>query len=106
MSEVQWPEVVPILDASDMCRGEFDGPGGTSCLLGWCRRTFRDAFDYGFNSDHEAFAALKAEVIKRAKNESERSYICIFNDTRSKRTLAATWNAAMKRLGYTVPCER
>lgn len=106
MSEVRWPEVVPILEPGEIFKGEFDGPGDTHCLLGWCRKVFPDSFDYGFSMEHEAFVALKREVRSRAKTETQSNFICVFNDESSPAELAATWNATMRKLGYTVPCDR
>ena len=28
-NKIKWPERVPILDASDMCKGNYDGPNDT-----------------------------------------------------------------------------
>jgi hypothetical protein len=30
-----WPETVPILNARDIIKGDFDGPNNTHCLRGW-----------------------------------------------------------------------
>lgn len=86
-----WPTQVPILNASDICRDEYDR-GEQHCLLGWASKIFHN---WEFN---QVFGALW-EV---AGSPSE------FNDDRqnTKTEIAAAWNLVMRQLGYTEECER
>lgn len=104
MSEVQWPEVVPILDESDIYQGGwFDGPGGkTHCLVGWGCETFSEIFS-GF-SHHPVIDELKSEVA--ALKRKDLHCIVVANDRLPKKQVAAIWNRVMRKFGYTVPCER
>lgn len=101
-----FPEIVPILSAEEIHQGNYDGPNGTHCLLGWCREVFPDSWDGLFKTSHPAFRALKAEVAKAEGVAYDQAYLSCFNDSSTKPNVAKVWNKAMKTLGYTVPCER
>ncbi len=93
MSEIEWPESVPVLTAEDIHQGGYNGPNGTHCLIGWCRKVT------GTPSEK-----WQGTVVKRICDEMKAlvpGNIATFNDSRPKATVASVWNDTMRRLGYT-----
>lgn len=94
-----WPEEVPILEAKDFCRGAFDGPNGTHCLLGHCMQ-ITEWRRYELNAEFRNAIMSAARDLKAAR------VTCIFdiNDAKENSTalLARIWNLAMAKLGYVV----
>lgn len=104
-----WPKEVPILAASDICRGQLDGPKGTHCLVGWAITTFgaKDTINTPLSAASDAIAKAIAQVkptdLPRRDFAGPRD-IAGFNDSSyvSKALIARAWNLAMAKLGYTV----
>ncbi len=90
MSEIEWPESVPVLTAEDIHRGHYDGPAGSHCLLGWAREV---------SPTNRAYASVRAELALTAGVEWYG--VAEFNDAANKAVAASVWNDTMRRLGYT-----
>ena len=91
---MSWPEKVPILDESDLCRNVMHNRRVEHCLLGW---------------KDEVFGILnyeESQVLLMLKNEIGGGYVHEFNDREPLKKVAAVWNRVMRKLGYTVPCDR
>ena len=104
-----WPKKVPILESSDITKGwlttwNFDLQAKQHCLLGWMIEVFPN------NHFKEVEGKLREVIGKRLDIDTDNhdDPIAVFNDSpkHSKSMVAATWNKAMEKLGYTVPCER
>ena len=91
-----WPKKVPILSTRDIYHGDFNGPSGNHCIGGWLDCTFED--DRSFRS------AMRS--VRKTARLSPKSDIIEWNDRSAKRRIAAVWNRAMRKLGYTQPCNR
>jgi hypothetical protein len=89
MSETTLPKRLPVLAAKDICRGYYDGPNGTHCLLGWARQ-------WGEAGDAFIIPALSSQI------HPGQRLIAMFNDDIDvpKSRVAAVWNRAAKSLGY------
>lgn len=108
--KVAWPKVVPILEPSEIHKGSARAsyPSGRPnykklCILAWGWKVFHGpkyheaSKRYGAVLDSE-FKKLGAGMIG----------IALWNDhpCTTKEEIAALWKRVMRRLGYTVPCER
>lgn len=119
------PKEVPILGPEAFCKDALNVEDldesdrryqeGSHCLLGWTNETFENE-----ECRIRARIAILDEIMERAKSderdelksrasqcqsmaEAAEDLIPRFNDRRKRplKVLAAIWNAAMKRLGYT-----
>lgn len=100
MSEMKWPEDVPILEADDFIRGQLFA-GQRACSVGWAIKTF-SPMDYDI--DRNVYSKL-TETAKEMDAEFSSGYgVYSFNDDprNSKQLLARIWNRAMAKLGYVV----
>ena len=92
----KWPRKVPVLKASDICKGRLSGPNGTHCLIGWVYETFND-----YSARMKVRDEIKVEI--EVAGYGQTSNIENFNDDKEtpKKHIALVWNSAMKSLGYT-----
>jgi hypothetical protein len=104
-----WPEKVPILDESEICRRKMD-KGDRHCLVGWAISVFGGMHDgcvefYPTVESEKVIEILDAEA---AVISDEYESVMEFNDDDrlSEEEVVAVWNKTMRKLGYTVPCER
>ena len=73
------------LTAKDICRGKADGPNGTHCTVGWV----------------EKCPKLSGVFYAELQNELGcGNYVAHWNDTNTRRTVAATINRVLKKLGW------
>ena len=97
-----WPKVVPILTEDDICRGVLE-KCESRCLRGWAIETFGGHMVGVFgNPSVEANKVLRTIRLDVGMNT------VLFNDSRknSLKRIAAAWNRAVRKLGYTVSCDR
>ena len=85
-----WPKEVDVLEATDICRGQFNGPNKTHCIVGWLRHWFGCGLEYG-----------KAEKI--AHRIAHTHSLMGWNDdpNTKKAEIARTINKVTAALGYT-----
>ena len=95
----EWPEQVPILDAGDMCKGNYEGPENTYCLAGWLTIIFPVR-----GVRVQVQERLRAKIL--SKSGGSTVHIEHYNDTHAKEESAKLWNEVMAEFGYVVPCER
>lgn len=93
----KWPKSVPVLEASDIHRGWFDGPNGTHCLQGWIKAVF----PYGKDGSGYSTRMRVVHALMKAGNVRYEGNLTGFNDTSPKAVVAQVWNEAMRTLGYT-----
>lgn len=88
-----WPETVPILKEHHICKGDYDGPDGTHCLMGWVL----DTFPYS-----RAGKEIQVHVENTLQRLAKAECVITYNDAprRKRATCAALWNRAMAELGY------
>lgn len=103
MTDYKWPEVVPILDSDEFCKGTLHDGKGRMCLMGHALSVFGDG-PWASSLPCEVFFAIRAEMREHGYDD----HITAFNDAPGRRyaTLAKVWNGAMKRLGYTEVIDR
>lgn len=82
-----WPKKVPILEPSDICKGQFSDGTGKHCLVGWVEAVFK------YPVRNLVLDELKAIV--RNKN------LYLWSDTHKSRHVAAAWNVAIFNFGFT-----
>ncbi len=105
-----WPETVPILTTTDMCKHSSERRGAC-CLVEWGRRIFNplDSVrrDKVFN---ELRYVIEEELGHSFEEMHVRLGIACFNDRKDVplQLLADVWNRAMFLLGYTQgnPCKK
>ena len=95
----EWPEQVPILDASDICKNDYNGPNNTRCLDEWMRITFPIC-----RVRMRVQERLRAKIL--SKSGGLLMHLEHYNDIYPKKESAKLWNEVMAELGYVVPCER
>lgn len=103
---ISWPKEVPILEAEDICRGNFHR-GEKACLSGWVLTVIN--IQYPRFNDIIKRDCLQNKIRKSIMEEIIRiksidgPSIVLFNDNMlySKKLIAQIWNKAMARLGYT-----
>ena len=107
---MRWPKSVPILEASDINRGGYNGPDGTHCLFGWVVSVFDiDPMDLATFDDRRPEGllgrALYDACLKLSPKHMPKGYYVFSykNDNRrnTKADIARAWNRAMAELGYT-----
>jgi hypothetical protein len=84
---MELPKTVQVLKAKDICRGYYDGPNGTHCIVGWVDVACVN------------LAAL-TPFMRAIRVKARTAYLGSFNECRPKSVVASTWNRAMVSLGY------
>jgi len=95
-----WPKKVPILDADDIYKGGLQC-GDRMCLRGWAISTFGGAMVGGYGSPSQEAKEVLGLILRDVGRPPSS-----FNDNNEPAVVAKAWNRAIKKLGYTVPCER
>ena len=93
----RWPETVPILEASDICKGSYT-QGEQHCLSGWV--------SLAFNGDPQfkAYRTVITAADEMGLNPDKYCNIPSINDHEaiSEEMLARVWNRARAKLGYVI----
>lgn len=94
MDSERLPKTVPVLTARKMHKGNYDGPRGTHCLLGW-------KFEAGLR-DPRWWESVRCAASDLLRTDVPYPSIVGINDSpkNSKALLARIWNRAMRKLGY------
>lgn len=107
MTVSNYPEIVPILDETEMCIGPLNPSSGCGCLVYWTGEVFLDRLSRDTKADWEKRRAIEYLVDKALVAELG-VFVTNYGDDKefTPKQVAAGWNRAMRRLGYVVPCDR
>ncbi len=94
-----WPDVVPVLAASDFCKGGMRCRA-RRCLLGWLEEFFDFDTVYATPCRNVAYTTLRTLVQEKSHHTSVNE----FNDDPevTEEELARTWRDMLVALGYEV----
>lgn len=114
-----YPEVVPILEASEVCIGPLTKGSNCGCIVHWQNKVFQDRLDEQqqgldtFSLEYDRIDDICAKVGRKVDKALVKTLgVCVTGPTDignpdlTPEKVAAGWNRAMRLLGYTVPCNR
>lgn len=112
-----WPTVVPILDEDDICQGVLVDTKGRHCPAGWVIATFDPKVVIRHHWSVGKLSKTCLDVLRMVETELNATTtvdrvnfamlgIALAADSMPKKKAAQAFNRVMRKLGYTVPCNR